>query len=205
MECKKGARTFLFSNKKSSTTWIDSKFAQKSISEVLFCIWPLQVPGNWAYWYHTTPKFKVLDASWWRWFLVLDSEVFVLEPWNWARQLVSSFSRENHTLRSAKHRLTAEVTSLCQVSQQTETLQTQFVDWNCTNLKLASCFQTSCFVVVFFPTGTVCHEELVCQASVALKCFVLCQRFGSLARNCRESTAGKALKETHNKKTVRYL
>ena len=92
--------------------------------------------------------------------------------------------------------------SLRQVSQQTETLQTQFVDWNCSNLKLASCFQTSCFVVVFFPTGTVCHEELVCQASVALKCFVLCQRFSSLAsvwRNCRET-----VKEFHKQKTVRY-
>ena len=53
----------IISIKKSDTTWIDSKFAEKSISEVLFCIWPLQVLENWAYWWHATPKFKVLGTS----------------------------------------------------------------------------------------------------------------------------------------------
>ena len=44
------------------------------------------------------------------------------------------------------------------------------------------------FCCCFLP---YCAKRLVCQASVALKCFVLCQLFGSLAsawRNCRENT-----------------
>ena len=44
-------------------TPIDPKSAEKLISEVLFCIWALQVPENWASWLHATAKNTVLDAS----------------------------------------------------------------------------------------------------------------------------------------------
>ena len=36
--------------KKTDTTWIDSKFHEKLISEVLFCIWPLQMHLFPAFW-----------------------------------------------------------------------------------------------------------------------------------------------------------
>ena len=64
----------------------------------------------------------------------------------------------------------------------------QFVDWNCTWTDTRQLLPNKLFCCCFLP---YCAKRLVCQASVARKCFVLCQLFGSLAsawRNCRENT-----------------
>ena len=44
--------------KKVSNTWVDSKFAEKSIGEVFFCIWNLQMGHLHIGTYHPPPKMR---------------------------------------------------------------------------------------------------------------------------------------------------